>query len=148
MELNRETLRQYKQRFDALTMSSQRKWGTLMPDGMLVHLRGVAELSLEERTAPDISNFFMRSIGRWLVFYVLPWPKGKIKVPPEWTPAPEGTLDEERARLFATMERFVERSAQEPNRIVLHPMFGQCTLKFWQRMHGVHFNHHLRQFSL
>jgi oxepin-CoA hydrolase / 3-oxo-5,6-dehydrosuberyl-CoA semialdehyde dehydrogenase len=148
VELNSKTLPQFKARFNALKMDTPRKWGSLNPDGMIVHLRGIVEVSLEERPFKDLSNIFTRNLYPFLVFYVFPWPKGGIKVPAEWTPPPQFPLEVEREALFKTVERFVERSEKEPERRATHPLFGSQSLKFWQRMHGKHFNHHLDQFGV
>ena len=116
---------------------------------MFAHLAWVSEVSLEEIQAQDTSTFLLRHILKRLVFQTpLPWPQGKIKAPPEYTPAPKGTLDDERARLIAAMERFVEAADREPGRKTAHPLFGPFTLKYWQLSHGKHFNHHLEQFGV
>lgn len=148
LDLNSKTFPEFKARFTALKNDTPRKWGKLNPDGMIVHLHGIVQVSLEERESKDLSNIFTRNLYPFLVFYVFPWPKGSIKVPDEWTPAPQLTLEEERNALFAIMERFVERSEKEPERRARHPMFGNHPLRFWQRMHGKHFNHHLDQFGV
>lgn len=148
LDLTTETLPAFKNRFNALRADTPRKWGKLSPQDMILHLCGVAELSLGDRSAKKIGNIFTYTIGKYLIFYVLPWPKGKIKVPEEWTPASQSTLEAERAKLFALMERFVDRAAKEPNTTMSHPMFGDCKFKLWQRIHGKHFNHHLTQFGV
>lgn len=148
LDLNSDTLPKFKERFNAIQANTPRKWGKLSPEDMVLHLSGITALSLGDRTAKKIGNIFTYTIGKYLIFYVLPWPKGKIKVPEEWTPVSQMTLDAERAKLFALMDRFVERSTREPDAIMSHPMFGDCKLKFWQRIHGKHFNHHLTQFGV
>jgi len=148
LKLTPQSLTTFKTRFNAIRPDSPRLWGKLAPADMILHLSGVTELSLGLRPSPKIGNFFTYTIGKYLIFYILPWPKGKIKVPEEWTPVSQTTLDAERARLFALMDTFVERAAKEPNAVIPHPMFGDCKLKFWQRIHGKHFDHHLAQFGV
>jgi len=148
LDLTTNSLSTFKNRFSALRTDSPRLWGKLSPEDMILHLSGVTELSLGMRPAPKIGNIFTHTIGKYLIFYVLPWPKGKIKVPEEWTPSSQTTLDAERAKLFGLMDTFVARAAKEPETRMTHPMFGDCKLKFWQRIHGKHFNHHLTQFGV
>ncbi|HYG78614.1 MAG TPA: DUF1569 domain-containing protein [Planctomycetota bacterium] len=59
-----------------------------------------------------------------------------------------GEFSAEQNGLEADIRRFIELSEKEPERLGLHPMFGPQPLKKWQRMHGMHFDHHLRQFGV
>ena len=45
------------------------------------------------------------------------------------------------------MEQFVDALDGEPDRIAVHPAFGDLTLRKWAKLHGKHFDHHLRQFG-
>lgn len=135
-------------RVRAIRPDSVRQWGQLTPDEMLAHLNRTVEMSLGEIEVRDESNFFTRTVLRWLIFHVLPWPKGKVKVPAVFLPKPKGTLEEERGRLLASMERFVEHLRTEPGRTTLHPSFGPLTASYWARVHGKHMDHHLRQFGV
>lgn len=147
--LTSATLNDFVRRIESINPESKRKWGTLEPAGMFAHLTWASEISLEEIHSKDVSTMFKRHILKRLVFQTpLPWPKGKIKAPPEFTPAPKGSLGDERARLIAAMKRFVEAADREPGRKTLHPIFGPFTLKYWQLSHGKHFNHHLDQFGV
>ena len=81
-----------------------------------------------------------------LAVYGPPWPKGKIKAPQVFFPEP-GEIESERAKCLGAMARFIEATEREPGRMGLHPVFGSLTLKAWQRLHGLHFEHHLTQFG-
>jgi hypothetical protein len=136
------------ERFNALTPQSPRQWGKLDAGGMMVHLRIVVELSLGAGNPVDYSNFFSRTVYRWFAFNVMPWPKGKIVVPDEYTPPMSESFDAERTKFLATVDRFLAAADREPTRATLHPMFGPMTLRYWQKAHGKHFNHHLTQFGV
>lgn len=137
----------FLERIAKVQPDSSRLWGELDPAGMMAHLRRSIEISLGEVEVEDISNFFMRTAGKVAILYLLPWPKGKIKAPSEFTPPPEGDLDAERARLSEAMDRFLEALTNEPTRRTRNPAMGMLTLKTWSRVHGLHFDHHLRQFG-
>ena len=96
---------------------------------MMVHLRIVVELSLGERERADRSTLFSRTVFRWFAFNVMPWPKGKIVVPDEFTPPPKESFDIERSNFLATVDRFLAEAEREPARKTLHPMFGPMTLR-------------------
>lgn len=145
--LTRETLPEYKARFEKIADDSPRGWGEMSPPEMLRHLRRITEISLAEIPVQDGSNWFKRTIFCWMVFHVLPWPKGKIKVPAVFLPSPDGAVSVEREKLLATLGRFLDEAEKNPARRTLHPVFGSRTMENWQLIHGKHFDHHLRQFG-
>lgn len=145
--LTRENLGEYKARFDRLADGTARQWGQMNPSEMLRHLRRITEISLAEVPVEDGSSLFSRTIFCWLVFHVLPWPKGKIKVTPVFLPQPEGAVDHERGKFYAALDRFLEAAEKTPSRRTVHPMFGARTMQNWRLIHGKHFDHHLRQFG-
>jgi hypothetical protein len=135
-------------RINAVKADSSRQFGSLDATAMLCHLRRGVEISLGEVHLPDTGNFFTRTIGRFLVFYVVPWPKGKIKAPPAFTPVPENNFEAERELLRQAIDRFIKVAEREPEKVVSHPVFGPMTMTYWCRVHGKHFDHHLKQFGV
>ncbi len=146
--LTAETFPIFSNRIRAIRPDSVRQWGRLRPDEMLAHLNRAVEMSLGEVEVKDESNFLTRTVLRWLIFHVLPWPKGKVKAPAVFLPKPEGTLEEERERLLASMVRFIENLEQSPERRTVNPFLGPTPLIYWTRIHGKHTDHHLRQFGV
>lgn len=142
-------LSEFERRVNSIRADSPRRWGSLEPAAMLNHLMYAVKLSLEEIREKDMSTFFLRHVMRRIAFGTpFPWPKGRIKAPPSFTPAPSGSFDETRTQLIAAMKRFTETVAREPKRKTLHPMFGPLTLAYWAHAHGKHFNHHFEQFGV
>lgn len=135
-------------RIEKLKPGAQRRWGTLDAPGMLRHLRRACELSLGNDPIEDQSNLFTRTVMRFLALYVIPWPKGKIKAPDHFTPPAEGDVASEFAKLKTELQRFAETAAREPGRIRSHPFFGKLTLATWSRVHGLHIDHHCKQFGI
>lgn len=146
--LNRQTLSAFEGRIEALRPGQPPRWGRMTPTQMLAHLHRTLLVSLGEVEVPDRSNWLTRTIGRWLVFHVLPWPKGRAKSPPEYVAEPAGDFVFERDRLVEAMHRFVEAAETEPERRERSPLLGPMTLRYWRRVHGIHFDHHLRQFGV
>lgn len=136
----------YARRFERVTGDCQRHWGVLTPCAMLAHLRAAVEVSLGDLPVVDKSTLFGRTLGCALVFRVLPWPKGKIKAPEVFFPQ-SSDIEQEREKLNAAMLRFFASAEREPDRIGVHPIFGPLSLRYWQRVHGKHFDHHLTQFG-
>lgn len=149
IDLTRANHKIFVQRINAVTPESKRKWGALEPAGMLTHLTIAIDGSLGDFPVDDKSTFFSRHIIRRIAFdSPMPLPKGKIKVPDEFTPAPQGSIEEIRARLLKGIERFIELAEREPNRKHVHPFFGQLPLSYWQKLHGKHMGHHFEQFGV
>lgn len=147
--LNKENLPAFVRRLEAIKPEDKPRFGTLTPPGMVRHLRHMIELSLGEASEPDQSNIFFRIVVRPLFFHVFTtWPGGKFKGPPSITPSADGDLDSERKLLLEKLARFADLAAAEPQRPTAHPIFGSVPLGYWTRMHGVHFEHHLRQYGV
>ncbi len=147
--ITRETIEHFCKRLNTIQETDQPLWGTMNPARMVRHLRFATEASLGEVEVEDKSNILSRTIIRWLFFHVLTnWPKGKINVPARYIPEPDGDLEAERDALFAALERFLQTAEREPDRRVIHEFFGPVTLDYYRRIHGVHMNHHLRQFGV
>lgn len=149
MKLSAGSLPRFRERLLAVTPDARPGWGRMTPAPLMAHLRRTVELSLGEIEAEDVSNVLTRTLVKWIAFRTpLPWPRGKIRATPVFLPAPEGDLDAERDRLLAAIDRFLVAAAATPSARRLHPLFGSLRLSFWRRVHGRHFDHHLRQFAV
>lgn len=147
--LNRESLPRFLARVDALNAQSQRRFGKLSLPDMLRHLRGAFEMSLGEREAQLEPFPLPRTLSYFLFFVVFTkWPGGKIKAPDSFTPPAESDFETERAALREKMEAFAAALEAHPEQTAVHGLFGQIPLRRWARVHGVHMNHHLRQFGV
>ena len=149
LDLNPSTADTFIQRLSAITSPDQRRWGTLEPAALMRHLTCVFEISLSERP-PEKLFMPMPGVVLWLLFFVwfTTWPEGKIKAPESFMPDGEGDLEEERVRCTAALHRFLERLAAEPEKKSYSPLLGNIPLRRWARVHGVHLNHHLRQYGV
>jgi len=147
--LDREHLDHHTARVNALTRETRGRWGTMDAAHMVCHLATSVARSVDDRGVRDRSIPVVRVIGRWLVFDTFTtWPKGRFKASAEFVPEPAGDFEEERRALLAAFERFVAEAAQHPTRKTISPVLGPTTMRYWTHAHGVHLNHHYRQFGL
>lgn len=149
IDLTPETQAEFTDRIGKLQADTPRQWGAMTPIEMIAHLDRSMVISLGEIEVKDESNFFLRSIIRPIFFSGLfEWPKGKLKVMPIFMGSPEGNIETGKEKLIASITRFIEKADAEPNRRALHPAFGVQPTSFFRRMHGLHMDHHLRQFGV
>jgi hypothetical protein len=148
-DLTRETLPEFAKRIETVDVEAERCWGTMEAPQMLRHLRGAFEISLGEIEVPDWSIPVVRTMVRLMFFeWFTTWPKGKIKAPAEFFPPVENEFEKERALLLATMARFLDEAEQNPGKKTLNPALGKVSLQYWAHIHGLHLDHHLRQFGV
>lgn len=148
LALNRENASRFVESIERIRSSSQRQWGTMEPSAMFRHLRRAIELSLGEVTAEDKSNFITRSLVRWIAFESgMPRTKG-MKAPAVFFPEKHSTMDEERMLLRQAIARFTAAADEAPQRMVASELFGPMPLSYWTRVHGRHFEHHLKQYGV
>lgn len=139
----------FLKRLERLTPEHQPKFGSLSAARMVAHLTMAVGGSLEGAKALAGGNAFMRTgLFHFLVLYVLPWPKGKIKVPASLTPEVSGSPADHLPALREAMERFARAAEATPAKTSLHPMFGNLTYRTWAKFHHRHFQHHLDQFGV
>jgi hypothetical protein len=76
--------------------------------------------------------------------YWLPWPKEKIKGPPEMFLTPPSEWRGDLAVFESLLDRFVHDTRTVwPD----HPFFGAMTHRSWARFSHRHIDYHLRQFG-
>lgn len=137
----------YLERLSRISTEDRPTFGSLTPAGLMAHLRRTFEISLGEHETPLIPAPMPRAWLRWMVLAPIPWPRGKIKAPADFTPDPEG-LDAERARLEEAAQRFVAFAEANPGERRPSPLAGPMTMRQWQRLHYRHLKHHLSQYGV
>jgi hypothetical protein len=148
IDLDSTTLPEFERRLKAIPPKAMRKWGTMSLAQMLAHMRITFEVSLEERETKDESRAWLLPVLWVLLFEVFTnWPKGKIKASRQFLDDAAEDVEGERALLLEAMRRFVKRAEGDPERLVLEPMLGRVSLNKWRRIHGIHFDYHLKQFG-
>lgn len=144
-KLSSQNVDSYVDRLSRIAETAPPAFGSLTPDRMMAHLRRTFEISLGEYEMAMIPTPVPRAWLRWMVLSPMPWPKGRIKAPPGFTPDAEG-LDAERQRLIETLRRFVSFAEGHPDERRNSPLAGPLTMTQWRRLHYRHLEHHLQQF--
>ncbi|HUW60380.1 MAG TPA: DUF1569 domain-containing protein [Candidatus Bathyarchaeia archaeon] len=124
------------------------RWGTLTPSKMFAHLIDSVRYSMGKAgDLPDKSNWLSRRILAPLIL------RGIVKIPKNVkgatstgpvTPPSQADLE----TLHAVLEDYlalVQAGELEPKP---HPVFGHIGVDGWDRLHVLHFEHHLRQFNV
>ena len=137
-------------RLIALEPNSPRKWGKMTPHEAICHLTDSLKALTGERamTYPK-SSAFQQTIMRWAALYLpVPWTQG-VKTAPETDQKLQGTPPLEFLQDKAVLLEMIEQTASGQARwINVHPILGQMSEREWQRFEYLHFDHHLRQFSV
>jgi hypothetical protein len=147
MDLTTQTLPAFLARIETIGDDSQRQWGTMTPAQMFAHLDLSVKAGIGEIEVTDRSTLAFRVLRPLLFSGLIPMPKGKAKTAPEYLATSTGTTEEEKAKLAATLQRFVAACDADPNFTRLHPLFGVMPAAAWQRGNGLHIEHHLKQFG-
>lgn len=136
-------------RLNLLTPDSKALWGKMSAGEMLCHCLDGNKMALGEIPPTDRSNFFTRSVVKFLIVYVISIPKG-APAAPEINPHKSGrkTQDFERERqlLIDDINNFANLKAEDFKG--KHHVFGKLTLAQWSRLGYKHLDHHLKQFGV
>ena len=134
------------QRLDRLTPDATPRWGKMTAHRMICHLSDSVAVTLGEIPAAFQKRPLANPLVRWLLAYVLPFPKAKAETAPEMltTQPTDWQADLTRAR-----ERLRAAAARGPNATwARHPAFGEMSGKLNGVFIHKHFDHHLRQFGV
>jgi len=134
-------------RFQRVKPDAKPRWGSLTPNRMVAHLIDCVRYSMGKAGAlPDRSNWFTRQVLAPLIL------RGIVRIPRNVkgstlngfsTPPAQADLE----TLHAVLEDYlslVQAGELEPE---AHPVFGAIGVDGWERLHVLHFEHHLRQFD-
>jgi hypothetical protein len=142
--LDAECLVRILARLRGLSPDARARWGRLTAPRMLVHLSDQVRSTLGDVRVAPIPGVLRWPLVRQAVMYWLPWPKEKIKGPPEMFLTPPTAWSADLATFEALLDRFVhDTRAVWPD----HPFFGPMTHRSWGRFCHRHIDYHLRQFG-
>ena len=111
IDLDSSNLADFERRFNAVSSTEQRQWGTMSLAQMLAHMRITFEVSLEERETEDESRAWLLPILWFLMFEVFTnWPHGKIPATTQFLDDSADDVEGERTKLIESMRRFVEQA--------------------------------------
>jgi hypothetical protein len=139
-------LQEIRERLSRLRPDSARQFGKMNAHQMMCHMEDALRVSTGERPARSKNSFMAKPIVRWLVIYLVPWPKGKAETVPEMLLTKPGNFEDDRSRLVTLLRQTAERGPSAE--WAVHPAFGNITGKDYGVLIYRHFDHHLRQFGV
>ena len=135
-------------RIQSLKSDAERQWGSMNASEMIVHCTDPIREALGTRVTKPYNNWFYKTIGKFLIFYVIPFPKGKADSPIEYDVKRKGTapvkFGDDKDILLKLLSNFYHTDATF--NFSQHPMFGNLSRKEWGRLTYLHLDHHLTQF--
>jgi len=149
LDLNVESAETFKARVSGIASDDQRQWGNMSAEEAVRHLCFMLELSLGEQQGEKLP-VPMPGFLMWVLFFnwFTNWPKAKFDAPANFLPAAQDDLDAARTTCIEAIDRFVHQLESQPEQIGFSPLLGNIPLRKWARVHGVHMDHHLRQFGV
>ena len=134
-------------RLDRLTPDARAQFGKFTPHRMVCHLIDASLIGLgEKKVAPGTGPMSFKPV-RWLIIFVLPWPKGKVETHPAFLETQPAEFEADRARLRALLQRIAEKG-RVGGRFEAHPAFGNLSTGEWGGLVLRHLDHHLGQFGV
>ena len=149
-DLTGANLKYHQDKIGALTPETQRIWGSMTVERMMRHLRTTIELTMNgDSNAKAAMPPVVRNVVGFLLFDVFTnWPKGKFKAPPNLLSDDVGSFEDEQRQLLDVCAAFAKKCDANPTEKMVHPLTGKTNLKRMAHLHGVHMNHHYKQFGL
>ncbi len=144
---NQKDYTDIKNRINQLHTQSQRQWGKMSLDQMLEHcsIQLRVGLGIVPETGYEGSSIYRTTIGRWILLYALPWPKG-TNTPSQMNILNNGSSLPDIQHSKQILLELLEKVQVIP-RLKPHPFFGNMEKKDWGRLIWKHLDHHLRQFK-
>jgi hypothetical protein len=131
-------------RMESITPDRRPLWGKMGTGQMLAHVNASLAMATGELATQPKNTPLANPLLRWLLIYVLPWPKG-TPTAPELLATPPGEWAAELARFRDLLEQV---GTQSPDGAwPRHPAFGKMKGKHWGALIHRHLEHHLRQFA-
>ena len=113
---------------------------------MVCHLIDALEIALGKSPTVPRRGWLPKPLVRWLVIYVVPWPKGKAKTVPEMLRTQPTEWGADLSRLRALVETAARRGPNQP--WSPDPAFGKLSGRDYGYFLYKHIGHHLEQFGV
>jgi len=132
-------------RLRSLKPDAARRWGRMTVAQMVAHLSDQMRHTLGDQPCAPVRGPLRWAFVQYLSIYWLPWPKGRIKGPPDAFVTKPAVWEDDVRGLEKLLERFATKgpSGEWPE----HALFGRMTGRDWGVFCYKHFNHHLTQFG-
>lgn len=133
-----------------LHQTSKPTWGSMSAQRMIEHLSESVVLSMSPNHSfsLQIPEDKIESMQAFLDSDKIFGQNFKVIFAPENAPLKHDEIDLAIDEFVDTWLTFEDYMSTNPDAIVLHPYYGDLTVKQWERVHLKHFTHHFTQFSL
>jgi hypothetical protein len=131
------------ERIERLTPEHQPKWGSMTTHQVICHLATALRLALASECPGRPRGPLSRPPLNWLVMYLLPWPKGKTKAPPELFDFEPDQWARDITELRDLIDQFGRRSPIDD--WPANMAFGRISGRAWGVIQYRHLDHHLSQ---
>lgn len=145
--LSEATVGRFLERFSKVAPDARPLWGSMTGAQMLGHVNATLLYTLGETPLVPFRGTFVRQyvFGPLVIHGIVKIPHN-VRVP--GTKKGEVRFDDgDFETLKASVERVLAEAKAGTFKPPHHPFFGNIGPKNWMRFHGVHFDHHLRQFG-
>ena len=130
-------------RLDRLSPEASARWGKFTAPLMVSHLIAAVRMALGEIPVKPRDTIMSFPPIRYLIIYVIPWPKGTPTAPEMLSRVPESWASD-----MAVLKALIERAAaNQAGPWQRHPAFGTLSPKDWGALIHRHVAHHLTQFG-
>ena len=133
-------------RLERLTPEAKAQWGTMTAPRMLCHLADSVRVGLGEIPAKCKNGPLANPVARWLLAYVIPFPKARAQTAPEMLTTQPSNWQSDLASVRDALRAAAERGSD--GRWAPHPAFGDVSGKLYGVFIHKHVDHHLRQFGV
>lgn len=133
-------------RLDRLSPDARAQWGKLTAPRMICHLSDSLRVAGGEVPAQFRPSPLANPIVRWLLAYVVPFPKERAQTAPEMLLTQPGDWQADMATVRDQLRTAAQRGPDAT--WAPHPAFGPTSGKLYGVFIYKHFDHHLRQFGV
>ena len=134
------------ERLGRLTPDAKAQWGKLTAPRMICHLSDSLRVAVGEVPSKFKPGPLANPLVRWLLAYVIPFPKERAQTAPEMLLTQPADWQ---ADLSTVREQLRAAAQRGPHgRWARHPAFGEVSGTLYGVFIYKHFDHHLRQFGV
>lgn len=137
-------------RFEELTPEMRSTDNRIDAHQMLCHLNNSLREICGLQPVESQSNLFKRTIGKWLVFHLTPWPERNPATPEALVAfvgtKPPTSFAADHAEFVSLLQTFDEQCAR--GTIGPHPHFGYLSRAEWGQYMFLHIDYHLTTFGI
>lgn len=133
-------------RLRSLSPQARPGWGRMTAPQMVAHLSDQMRHTLGDSACQLRGGPLRWAPLRHAVIYWVPWPRGRLKGPPEAFLTQPTSWNADLETLETLVRRFAEREGADtwPE----HALLGRMSERDWGAFCHKHFDHHLRQFGV